>query len=294
MNTWKDRLAEKGVLISDGAWGTELARRGLTGDEVPELWNLDRPDDVRALAASYVAAGSDIILTNTFGGNRLKLAKAGLADRAHEINLAAATLSRQAAGNNAFVFASIGPSGEFLQPLGRLTETELIAAFAEQAAALAEGGADAVVIETFSDLNEVKAALRAVKDHTTLPAVVSLTYDKGPKGYATMMGVTPGRAAAELELAGADAVGANCGAGMENMIEIIAAIRPATSLPVWAKPNAGLPELVHGKTVFKQTPADMAAQFPALREAGANIIGGCCGTTPEHIRLFVAARDSAA
>ena len=178
-----------------------------------------------------------------------------------------------------------------MEPLGALTEAEVVAAFAEQAKALAAGGADAIIIETFTDLNEAKSALRAVKEHTSLTVAVSLTYDKGPKGYATMMGVTPDCAATELEAAGADAVGANCGAGIEHMIEIVTAMRPATSLPIWAKPNAGLPELVEGKTVFRQSPEDMAARFSALYHAGARIIGGCCGTTPNHVRLFVAARD---
>ena len=174
-----------------------------------------------------------------------------------------------------------------MAPLGTTTEDEMVACFAQQVKALVAGGADAIVIETMTDLNEAKAALRAAKDNTPLPVVVSMTFDKGPKCYATMMGVTPDRAAAELEDAGADIVGANCGAGIEDMIEIIRCMRPATRLPLWAKPNAGMPELVDGETVFRQAPNDMVKRLAELVEAGAKIVGCCCGSTPEHIRLFV-------
>jgi len=291
MTPWKERLRQQKILIADGAWGTELAKRGLAPGEAPERWNLDRPDAVREIAESYVNAGADIILTNTFGASPIKLAKAGLDASAEEINRRGAEISRAAAGDETLVFASIGPTGEFMVPVGTLTESELVACFARQARALAQGGANGIVIETFTDLNEAKAALRAVRESTSLPVVVSMTYDKGPKGYATMMGVMPHQAAAELENDGADVVGANCGSGIENIIEIVAALRPATGLPIWAKPNAGLPELIDGKTVFRQSPEHMAARFPDLAKAGAAIIGGCCGSTPDHIRRFVELRN---
>ena len=286
MSTWKERLAAKKVLIADGAWGTELSLRGLAAGESPEKWNLDHPDDVRAVADSYVQAGADIILSNSFGGNRFKLTEAHLADHISRINQLAAELSKQAAGDKAFVFASMGPTGQFLAPLGTVSEKEIIACFAEQAQALAAGGADGIVIETMTDLAEAQAALKAVKQNTPLPAAVSLTFDKGARGYATMMGVKPPQAAEQLTAAGADLVGANCGAGIENMIEIAKLMRPATALPLWFKPNAGLPELIDGKTVFRQTPDIMAQYLPALIDAGAGVIGGCCGTTPQHIRLL--------
>ncbi len=285
----EELLPDDGVLVSDGAWGTELANRGLGAGVVPESWNLDRPDDVKAVAASYVEAGSDIILTNSFGGSRVKLEKGGLADRTAEVNRLAASLSKEAAGDRALVFASMGPTGEFLQPLGLMSEGDMIAVFREQAEALAEGGADGFIIETFIDLAEAKAALAAAKEVAGLPVVVSMTFEKGARGYATVMGVTPEVAAAELEAAGADGVGSNCGNGIDNIIEVARLMRPATSLPLWMKPNAGVPELVGGETVFKQSPAEMAALVGELIEAGAGIVGGCCGSTPDHIRAIAGA-----
>jgi len=284
-------LNEKPVVVADGAWGTELARRGLPAGAAPELWNAERPDEVRAVAASYVAAGSDVILTNTFGGSPPKLAKAGLEGRCDELNRLGAELSKEAAGgggDTALVIASVGPTGELLEPLGTLTEGDAVSFFARQICALAAGGADGVVMETFIDLAEAKAALRAAKEATDLPAVVSMTFEKGAAGYATVMGVTPERAAKELTAAGADAVGANCGSGIDNMVDVARLLRPATDLPVWIKPNAGMPELVDGRTVFRQTPEEMVARVADLVAAGASVIGGCCGTTPEHIRAIVA------
>ena len=286
MDTWRQRLESKSVLVSDGAWGTELARRGLSGD-APELWNAARPDDVFAIAASYVEAGSDIILTNTFGGSPFKLAKAGLGERVAELNRLGAEISRRAAGERVFVFASIGSTGEFMAPLGTVSDTEMTAAFAKQVTAIAQGGADGFVIESMYDLNEAKAALRAVRDNTDLPAVCSMTFDKGAAGYATMMGVRPEQAAEELTTAGADAVGANCGTGIVDAIEIAKAMRPATALPLWFKPNAGMPEIIDGKTVYKETPESMAERVAALVAAGAAIVGGCCGSTPDHVRALV-------
>lgn len=288
MSGWKERLAAGSVLIADGAWGTELARRGLDPGVAPERWNLDNPGDVRAVAGSYVEAGADIILTNTFGGNRLKLEKAGLAGEIAEVNRRGVELSREASGGKAFVFASVGPTGEFLAPLGTVGEADMIACFAEQVRAIAAGEPDGIVVETMSDLGEAKAALKAVRENSDLPVVVSMTYERGAKGYATMMGVKPKQGAAELEAAGADVVGANCGSGIVDIIEVAKLMRPATSLPLWFKPNAGMPELINGETVFRETPEEMAGHLPDLIGAGAGIIGGCCGTTPDHIRLFVA------
>jgi 5-methyltetrahydrofolate--homocysteine methyltransferase len=291
MNSWKERLREKRLLIADGGWGTELVRKGLGPGEAPEAWNLERREDVQAVALSYALAGADIILTNTFGGTRMKLAKAGLESRTEALNRLGAEISREAAADRCLVFASIGPAGEFLKPLGELSEEEMLRDFSEQAKALAAGGAEGIVVETMTDLAEAKIALRAVKENTPLPAAVTLTFDKGKKGYATIMGVRPEQAALELEKGGADIVGANCGAGIDNMIELMREMRGATRLPLWCKPNAGLPELAGGKTVYRETPEMMASKLPALVEAGANIIGGCCGTTPAHIRLFAAERD---
>lgn len=285
---WRERLSARRLLIADGAWGTELARRGLPAGTAPERWNLDRPEEVRAVAAAYVEAGSDIILTNTFGGSPLKLTKVGLGEKVAEVNRRGVELSKEAAQDRSLVFASVGPTGEFMAPLGTIEERDMIACFAEQVSAMVEAGADGILIETMSDLAEARAALQAVRDSSDLPGFVTMVFDKGAKGYATMMGVTPARAAEELEAAGADVVGANCGTGIENIIEVARLMRAATALPLWCKPNAGLPQLVDGKTVFRETPEQMAAHLKDLVEAGANIIGGCCGTRAEHIRAFVA------
>jgi len=288
-----DQLLENNrIAIADGAWGTQLSERGLQPGEPPEAWVLHRPDAVREVAQSYVDAGAEIILTDTFGGSRFKLAKCDLEEHVEEINRRAVELSKEAAEGSALVFASIGPTGEFMEPLGLVSEDEMIEVFAEQVAAMVAGGTDGILVETMTDLGEAKAALRAAKANFDGPVVVSMTFDRGPKGYATMMGVTPERAAGELQEAGAEIVGSNCGHGIENMVEVIGLMSGATELPLWAKPNAGMPKLVDGRTVFTQTPAETAAHFGALVEAGARIIGGCCGTTPEHIRALVEARDA--
>ena len=292
MSTVDQLLDSRKILIADGAWGTELAARGLQPGESPEGWAIYQPDAVLDVAQSYVDAGAEVILTNTFGGSRFKLAKCDLEDRVEEINRRAVELSKDAAGDDALVFASIGPTGEFMEPLGLVSEAEMVATFAEQVKAMVAGGADGLLVETMTDLGEAKAALQAAKQHFDGPVVVSMTFDKGPKGYATMMGVTPERAAEELQAASAEIVGSNCGHGIENMIEVITLMRGATDLPLWAKPNAGMPKLVDGQTVFTQTPEETAAHFEALVEAGARIVGGCCGTTPEHIRALVDARNA--
>ena len=291
MTLWKSRLEKKKVLILDGGWGTELFNRGWKPPQVPDAWNLERPEEVLAVAFSYVNAGADIILTNTFGGSPLKLAKAGLERKTTEINRLGAEISKKAACDRALVFGSIGPTGELVVPLGKATEEEMVKGFAEQAKALATGGVDGIVIETMMDLTEAKAALRAVRENTSLPAAVTMTFNKAGRGYATLMGVRPEQAATELERAGANMVGANCGAGIDVIIEVARLMRPATGLPIWCKPNAGLPELVDGNTVYRETPEQMASKLAALLEAGASMVGGCCGSTPTHIHALVLERD---
>ena len=280
-------LTEKKILLADGAWGTELAKKGFgAGGDCPELLNIENPDLVLEVAASYIEAGSDIILTNTSGGNPYQLAKYGLDNRLEELNEAGMRISQKAAGEHAFVLGSIGPTGEFLKPLGLRTEEDMTAAFARQVKSFVAGGADGILIETMLDLGESACALRAVRDNCDLPVVCTMTFEKGLKRYATIMGVKPGEAAEALKAAGADAVGSNCGSGILNIIEVTNIMRPATGLPLWVKPNAGLPELVNGKTVYRETPEEMASHIPTLIKSGADIIGGCCGTTPEHIRKF--------
>lgn len=280
-------LIAGGPVVTDGAWGTQLQARGLQPGECPDGWNLARPVAVEEVARAYVEAGSRVILTNTFRANRVTLAGHGLADKTVEINRAGAAISKQAAGDRAKVFASIGPSGKMLMA-GETSEEELREAFAEQASALCAGGADALVVETMSDLAEARIALEAAKT-TGLPVVACMVYDSGRNKDRTMMGVTPEQAAAELAEAGADVIGANCGCGIEGYVGIARRLRAATPRPVWIKPNAGLPELVGGKTVWRMTAAEFAAYVPQLVEAGTNFIGGCCGTGPDFIRAVAEA-----
>lgn len=268
-------------VLTDGAWGTQLQALGLDPGACPDGWNLTHPEQVEAVAYSYIEAGSDVILTNTFGANRVRLAAHGLADRTVAINRAGARLSRCAAGKGGCVFAAIGPSGALLAA-GEVTVAELAAAFAEQARALADEGVDALVLETFADLDEARVALAAAKA-TGLPVVASLVFDSGADRARTMMGTTPEEAAVALAAAGADGIGANCGRGIEGYIPICRRLRAATRLPVWIKANAGLPELTGGRVVYRTTPEEFAARVPELIAAGATFVGGCCGTSPTFI-----------
>jgi 5-methyltetrahydrofolate--homocysteine methyltransferase len=274
-----------GPVVSDGAWGTQLQALGLAAGECPDEWNLSHGDRVETVARSYVDAGSQVILTNTFGASRLRLAAHGLADQAVAINRAGARISRSAAGDRARVFASIGPTGKLLA-MGETTEEELLTAFQEQAQALAEEGVDGLVLETFADLGEIRPALAAAKD-TGLPVVACMVFDSGPAKDRTMMGTTPEQAAAALVEAGADAIGANCGRGIEGYIPICRRLRAAADLPLWLKPNAGLPEVVDGRSVYRMSARDFAEKTRELIQAGATFVGGCCGTNPEFITAIV-------
>ncbi|MBN2283010.1 MAG: homocysteine S-methyltransferase family protein [Deltaproteobacteria bacterium] len=275
------KLLEEGPVVTDGAWGTELFRRGLPRGSCPESWNLEHPDRVAEVPAQYVAAGSRVVLTNTFGGNRFILEKHGLADKVREINTTGVTISRQAAGDRAFVFASIGPSGKMVL-MKQVTAGELENAFAEQAEALAAAGADALVIETMIDLTETLAATAAAK-RTGLPVVANMVFDAGKNKDRTMMGDTPEEVVEKLSAAGVDVIGSNCGKGIEGFAPICRRMRAVTDLPLWMKANAGIPEIIGGEAVYRTTPEEFAAFVPELAEAGANFIGGCCGTTPAFI-----------
>ena len=291
MNAWRERLGRNKLLVLDGAWGTLLSERGLGAGEPPEAWNLARGSDVRAVAAAYAEAGADIVLTNTFGGSRFKLEKSGLDGRLAEINREGARHSLEGVAGRSLVFGSVGPTGEFMAPVGSVGEAEMTHAFAEQIKVLAGAGVHGIVIETMTGLDEAKAALRAAKASCDLPVAVTMTFDRGHAWYATMMGVQPAQAADELTAGGADIVGANCGAGIDDMIQIIQLMRSATHVPLWAKPNAGMPRLVEGRTVYAETPEDMVGKMPALAEAGAHHIGGCCGTSPRHTQFFKMCAD---
>ena len=273
------------ILVSDGAWGTFLQQKGLKPGECPESWNISRPDDVLAIAQSYLDAGADLVETNSFGGSRFKLEKYGLADKVREFNKAAAEISRKAAGPDRFVLGSVGPTGKLLL-MEEVTEEELYDAFKEQSMALQEGGVDAIMIETMTDLDEARIAVTAARENTECEVFCTMTFEKIiGGGYRTMMGISPSEMAETLVEAGADLIGTNCGNGIEDMIGMVKEIRTVNKIiPVLVHANAGMPKYLDGVTSFPETPEDMASRVEEIIHAGANIVGGCCGTTPEHIR----------
>jgi 5-methyltetrahydrofolate--homocysteine methyltransferase len=289
---WEALLAEgDGPILADGAMGTMLFAAGLQSGDPPEAWNVERPDAVRAIHRAYLAAGSRIVLTNTFGGNRLRLGMHGLADRVAELDRAGAELLRaevDAAGGRALVAGDIGPSGAIMAPMGTLEHDEAVDVFAEQAAALVDGGVDVIWIETMSDLGEVRAAIQAVRGVAPgIPLITTMTFDT--RGN-TMMGVSPTQAVAALAAWGADAVGGNCGNGPDELIPVIAAMRAADPDAVLvAKPNAGVPVIEGDRVVYRATPDAMAVDAITLRSAGATFVGGCCGSSPAHLAAIAAA-----
>lgn len=275
------------VLISDGAWGTFLQGKGLQPGECPEEWNITRPDDVLDIAKSYIDAGSDMVETNSFGGSKYKLANYGLQDKAFELNKAAAEISRKAAKDK-YVLGSIGPTGKILM-MGEVTSVDLYEAFKEQAMALEAGGADAIMIETMTDLEEAIQAIKAAKENTTCEIFCTMTFDKTIQGdFRTMMGVSPTDMVEQIIDAGAELIGANCGNGSKDMIGIVEEIRKINQdVPILIHANAGAPMYNDGETVFPESPDEMCTYAQELINAGANIIGGCCGTTPAHIAKIV-------
>jgi len=281
-----NELLSEAPVLTDGAWGTEMQARGLEPGDCPDEWNLSHPDRVEEVARAYVEAGSQVILTNTFGANRILLARHDLAGKAKEINRAGVEISRRAAGTRARVFASMGPTGKMLFA-GEVSEEEVAQAFEEQSRALAEAGADAIVMETMSDPGEAKLAVAAAAA-TGLPVVACMTFDSGRDHDRTMMGTTVEEAAVALTAAGADVVGANCGQGAEGYVGISKRLRAATDRPLWMKPNAGLPVVSDGNVHYDTTPQAFARHAQSLVEAGASFIGGCCGTAPEFIRELAA------
>lgn len=284
MHSLIQQLIASGPVLIDGAWGTRLQLQELTPGACADGWNLSHPQQVEQLAREYVEAGSRVILTNTFRANRLTLAPRGLADCVAEINRSGVAISRRAAAGKALVFASIGPSGKLLIT-GEVTERELRDVFAEQAQVLAAAGADGLVVETMCDLDEATIALEAAQT-TGLPVVVCMVFDSGKDQDRTMMGRTPEQVTKALTAAGAEVIGANCGSGVSGYVSVCRRIRAATDRPIWIKPNAGLPEIVDGRVVYRMTPQEFAGQAAALSEAGANFIGGCCGTDPAFIQAL--------
>ncbi len=285
MPGFRQRLAS-GVIVGDGAWGTMLADRGLPAGAPPELWTLEHPEILTEIARAYVDAGAELVTTNTFGGSRMRLAQHKLDARLDEINRRAVEIARAAAGDQAFVSASMGPTGRLLAPLGDADPEEAARGFAEQARVLATAGADLVCIETFIDLQEALTAVRAVRSVSDIPIVATMTFETTPRGPFTVMGVSVPQAANELSAAGADAVGANCGAGVDEMLEVANAFLTATKVPVAIQPNAGLPVRTGGRLTYPDSPEAFAAAVAPLAKAGVRILGGCCGTTPDHIRAL--------
>ena len=277
------RLAAGEVLVSDGATGTVLQSMGMPPGQSPEVWVVEEPDQIRALHRRYLDAGSDVILTCTFGGTRFRLSGHDLAHRVVELNRRAAELARSEAGSEAFVAVDMGPTGKLLKPLGPLTAEDAAAAYAEQATGLVEGGVDFLLIETMGDLGEAQAAIGGVRRVTDLPIVCSFSFDT--RGH-TMMGVKPAAVAEQIDPL-VQGIGANCGIDPSEYAEFLRAMRSAApDTLLWAKPNAGLPRIVDDHAVYEATPAYMGQIAKELCQAGAQVIGGCCGTTPEHIRAM--------
>lgn len=276
------------ILISDGGWGTFLHSLGLEVGACPEIWNVTHREQVLSIPKSYIEAGADMVLTNSFGAHPVRLEHYGLQDRAYELNETAAQISREAAGDDHFVLGSIGPSGAIIM-MGEVPEEKVYNGFRIQVEALSKGGVDAICVETMSEIAEACLAIRAAKEFTNLEVVCTFTYQKTVHGYyRTMMGVSPEEMISAVKDAGADIIGANCGIGFDQMVEIVHEIRAAdNNTPVLVHANAGIPIIKNNKTVFPETPEMMRPMVKELIKAGVNIIGGCCGTTPEHIRVLV-------
>jgi len=280
-----ETVREKG-LVFDGAMGTMLISAGLKGGMAAESWLLERPEEILRIHREYAEAGADIITTATFGGNPIKLEKSGLGNEVEQINATAAALARETVGNNGFVAGNIGPTGELLFPSGPLSVEDAEKGFAVQAGCLADGGVDLFLVQTFFDLNEILAAVRGIQSVSRLPIFASMTFRKTPKGFATVMGNTVGNSMCCLKDAGAAVIGANCSLGSNAMAALSREIRSAVAIPVMAKPNAGVPRVEGGMTRYTETAPEFAANMARISSFGVEVIGGCCGTTPEYIRLM--------
>ena len=278
-------LDQKKVAIFDGALGTELAKRGL---ETSGTVNLTNPEDISDFHRKYVKAGVDFLTTNTFSMNRISIESHNLVIDLREANLVGVRLAREVAGEGQFVFGDLGPTGKLLEPYGTYTEGQFYDNFKEQALILAEGGSDGLIIETMTDLREAICALKACKEAADLPVIVTLSYATTAKGGRTIMGSTVAEIAAALEEYGADAIGANCGElSPEEMAQIASLYKQYTSLPILIQPNAGRPKLFEGRTVYDMTPEDYANGVMKCIDSGASLVGGCCGTTLEHLKAVV-------
>ncbi len=283
MNTFGEMLQKETAVLCDGAWGTEFFRRGLMPGSSPDEWNLTHPEIVREITRDYLEAGARVILTNTFGSNRFRLEPHGLSERVREINSIAVRLGREVVAGGALLAGDIGPTARFLA-LGEVSVDELYEVFAAQARALAEEGVDLIVVESMTDVEEMAVAVTAAVQSTGLPVVASMTYNRTPHGYRTMMGNPPELCVKKAEQAGAAVIGANCGSGIEDYVPLAPILRSLTQLPLWVKANAGIPQIVGGKVAYPLRPDEYASFVPPLIDAGVNVIGGCCGTDPSFIR----------
>jgi 5-methyltetrahydrofolate--homocysteine methyltransferase len=288
-----ERLTAGDVMVADGATGTNYQNMGMEIGVAPEEWVFDRPDNVLALHRAFVEAGSDIILTCTFGGTRIRMRDNPYADRAPELNRRAVTLAREAAAARpgVFVAGSMGPTGMLCEPLGDLMHADALATYAEQAAALTTGGVDFLLLETFFALEEATAAIEGVKQVSSLPLIVSFSYDQGTR---TMMGLRPAQVVEAIAPLGVAAIGANCGKALDTMVTVLDEMLAACSgLPLWIKPNAGLPRMVGDVAAYDLTPEQMGEYAARFVRAGAQIVGGCCGTSPAHVEAIARAVRSA-
>jgi 5-methyltetrahydrofolate--homocysteine methyltransferase len=282
-NTFLSQIKNNEYLVADGATGTNLIARGLPSGLTGESWVLEKPEQIIQLHSEFISAGANIILTSTFGASSIRLKGSGLEGKAGEINRKAVALAKNAAaGTPTYIAGSLGPVGQLIKPYGPLTQQEVQDAYAEQASCIDEAGADLLVVETQFDLVEINAAIRGIRSVSTLPLVVSLSYDLGTR---TMMGISPEQAGKELQGSPVDVIGINCGRSIEENLQNLIELRKVTSKPIWFKPNAGLPHLdTQGITVYETTPDMMGSQVHAWLSGGASVVGGCCGTSPDHLK----------
>ena len=286
MASFLDRLADGRVLLAEGATGTNFQQMGLPPGVAPEEWVFDVPDRVRELHARFVRAGSEFALTCSFGANSARLADGPLSGRVRELNIRAAELAREVLGEDGLVGGAIGPTGQLVEPYGPLTREVCETAYAEQAQALVEGGVDVLVLETFFALEEALWAVDGIRGVTELPLIISFSFDQGTR---TMMGVSPTDVVAAFQPFGVAAIGANCGRSLEDNDTVVHEFLQATTVPVWIKPNAGVPQVVGDTVVYEADPATLADHVADYASQGARIVGGCCGTTPEHIAAIARA-----
>ena len=286
MRSFLERLNDE-VLVCDGAMGTMLMKEGMPDGVCPEMWGIENAKILTQIHKAYIDAGSDIITTNTFGANAIKLKKFNLEDKSYQINQEAAELAKDVAGDKAYLFGDMGPTGGYLKPVGDIEPDYLLSIYADQAKALEAGGVDAIILETFSDMEELKRAMMAVKENTKLPLIASMTFNKlESKGFRTTSGISIPQFVDDSLLSGSDVIGANCTLTASDIVGVVSEIRALGTAFIIVQANAGMPKLDGEKVIYDESPEAFKEEIPKLVAAGANIIGGCCGTTPEHIQAI--------